>query len=356
MERTNYSFVEPHTLTVLCTYRCTAACKQCCFESSPSVEGRLPRQVILDRISEANREFPSLRLVVFSGGEATLLKDDLYAAVAHATSLGLFTRIVSNGSWGKTVPTAERVARSLKEAGLFELNISTGKDHQDWVPATSVINAARAALDQGIQTLITVEADDAENSRLVEINRADALQGHIRSGSLSVQSNYWMPFQSDAEERLQTPDPHMLRSGCNQIFGIVVVTPHDNLSACCGLTLEHIPEMRLGRLDGTNLGQLYRDQVNDFLKFWIHVEGPYAIIERVLGPDSKDVLEGVVHVCQACVLMHQNEKVKQAIVQQAEQLIPEIMTKFHLRRALEARERSGSTTPLFQFTRTEEEA
>lgn len=85
-------------VSVLCTYRCTAACKQCCFESSPTVEGCLSRQVILDRISEANREFTTLRLVVFSRGEATLLKDDLYAAIAHATSLGLFTRIVSNGS------------------------------------------------------------------------------------------------------------------------------------------------------------------------------------------------------------------------------------------------------------------
>lgn len=31
----------PDTLTVLVTYRCNAACEECCFESNPRVEGRL---------------------------------------------------------------------------------------------------------------------------------------------------------------------------------------------------------------------------------------------------------------------------------------------------------------------------
>ncbi len=69
------SLVSPHTLTILCTYTCTAACKQCCFESSPRVTGRLPLESILKRISEAHESFPDLRLVSFSGGEATIFID-----------------------------------------------------------------------------------------------------------------------------------------------------------------------------------------------------------------------------------------------------------------------------------------
>lgn len=344
MLRVNTGFIEPKTLTVLCTYQCTAACKQCCFESSPSVRGRLSRQVILDRISEAKCEFPSLQLVVFSGGEATLIKDDLFEAIQHSGSLGMATRIVSNGSWGKTPASAERMTRSLAEAGLGELNISTGKDHQEWVPAASVINAASAALAMGIQTLVTVEADDEEASRLHELTSAPELRPHLRSKQFSIQTNYWMPFKADAESRQQKSDAEVLRVGCNQIFGIMVLTPHDHLSACCGLTLEHIPEMRLGRLDGSNMGDLYRGQADDFLKFWIHVDGPYAIIERLLGPRSAAVLGGVVHMCQACVLMHQNEQVKAAIQERAFEIIPEVMTRFHLKRAMEVRERSALET------------
>lgn len=339
MERRNTDFIEPETLTVLCTYQCTAACKQCCFESSPKVRGRLPKEVILARISEAKREFPSLRLVVFSGGEATLLKSDLFDAISHATSLGLMTRVVSNGSWGKTEQTARRVAKALKSAGLCELNISTGKDHQEWVPAESAINAAISALANGIPTLVTVEADDAQNSCMRQLANNSKLREYVKSNLFTIQSNYWMPFQADADARLQKPDHDMLRGGCNQIFDIMVLTPHDNLSACCGLTLEHIPEMRLGRLNGENLGELYRAQVDDFLKFWIHVDGPYSIIERLLGSESTEVLDGVVHICQACVLMHQNEKVKSAIRERAHEIIPEVMTKFHFRRSLQKRER-----------------
>lgn len=346
MDVSHAAFVEPQTLTVLCTYQCTAACKQCCFESSPKVRGRLSKQVILDRISEAKAEFPSLKLVVFSGGEATLLKNDLFEAIAHATSLGLLTRIVSNASWGKTTQTARKMAASLRSAGLSELNISTGKDHQEWVPAESAINATRAALEQGIPTLMTVEADDSENSCLRRLTSAPELRDYLRSKLFTIQSNYWMPFQADADARLQKPDVNALRTGCNQIFGIMVLTPHDNLSACCGLTLEHIPEMRLGRLDGTNMGELYRSQVDDFLKFWIHVDGPYAIVERLLGDESAEVLDGVVHICQACVLMHQNEKVKSAMRERAHEIIPEIMTKFHLRRSLENRERRTAEAQL----------
>ena len=184
MDHSTTAFIEPHTLTILCTYQCTAACKQCCFESSPKVLGRLSRQAIFDRISEARREFPTLRLVVFSGGEATILKQDLFDAIAHCTDLALLTRIVSNASWGKTSAAAGRTAKALSDAGLRELNISTGKDHQEWVPAESVIKAAEAAVDQGIHTLITVEVDDEQASRLIAISRDERIKRMLKTKRL----------------------------------------------------------------------------------------------------------------------------------------------------------------------------
>ncbi|MEA9482827.1 radical SAM protein [Xanthomonas campestris] len=83
------------TLTFITTYRCTAACTQCCFESSPKVKGRLGRDEMIRALHDVKNRFKSLRVVVFTGGEATLLKDDLVAVIAEATSLGLVTRIVS---------------------------------------------------------------------------------------------------------------------------------------------------------------------------------------------------------------------------------------------------------------------
>lgn len=152
----------PHTLTILCTYQCTAACKQCCFESSPAVRGRLSKETIIARIAEAKASFPSLRVVVFSGGEAMMLKDDLFAAITYCSAEGLRTRIVSNGYWGRTPRSASVAVNKLKDAGLSELNISTGVDHRQWVPLDSVANAAVCAAEAGMFCLVTVESESSD--------------------------------------------------------------------------------------------------------------------------------------------------------------------------------------------------
>ncbi|MBX3702009.1 MAG: hypothetical protein KF903_13540 [Dokdonella sp.] len=321
----------PHTLTILTTYQCTAACRQCCFESSPNVVGRLSRGQILERIHEAKDSFPGLRLVVFSGGEAFLLKEDLYVAVELATSLGLMTRIVTNGSWGKSADHAFATANRLKLSGLTEINISTGADHQEWVPITSVANAAFALTKSGISTLITVETDPAEANCLRDIVNHPVIRDALQTRLLKIQSNSWMPFNEDAQQR-KMPNAHdSLEDGCSQIFETVVVTPHSNLSACCGLTLEHIPEMRLGHIDeASTMRDLYRSQIDDFLKYWIHVDGPYMIIKRLLGDDANGLLKGVVHICQACVILHQNQHVREALVERYSEFVTEIMTRFSL--------------------------
>lgn len=338
MEATYEYFIQPHTLTVLCTYQCTAACRQCCFESSPSVIGKLSAETIKARISEAKREFDTLEMVVFSGGEAFLLKQDLYDSIAHASALNLRTRIVSNGSWGKSKANASKVASALQKSKLSEINISTGKDHQEWVPLESVVNAAVALVDADIFTLVTVELDNEQQSCLAAIMSDDRVRDMLRTRKLVVQSNSWMPFHQSAEDRKQSVDLADMRNGCDQIFGNMVVTPHDHLSASCGLTLEHIPEMRLGKNDGTNLGALYRSQADDFLKYWINVDGPRTIIERILGDRSESLLRDVVHVCQACVLLHKEPEVKAQLTARYHDFVPEVMTRFFLKNGVRSRE------------------
>src|SRR3546814_14179439 len=116
-----------------------------------------------------------------------------------------------------------------------------------------------------------------------------------------------MPFHADALERRQTANVDGLRKGCSQVFNNVVITPHDNLSACCGLTLEHIPEMRLSKNRGNNIGHAYRSQSEAFMKYWLRVDGPYKLIERVMGDQAGKYLDGVVKMCQAYVIIHKTQ-------------------------------------------------
>lgn len=327
----------PRTITMITTYGCTAECRQCCFESSPRVKGRLSLEEMTQSISDAKRSFPSLMVAVFSGGEATMLKGDLTAAIAHATGEGLSTRIVSNGSWGKTLASARKKAAELAGAGLKELNLSTGKDHQEWVPATSIMHCAVAAAEQGMFCLITVEADVEGNPHFRAVIEQPEVQDLVQAKKVAIQSNSWMPFQETGDVRGGTIAKQTLRKGCGQIFDNIVVTPYREVSACCGLTLEHIPEMKLGSIKDEPASEIYRRQTDDFLKYWIHVDGPYQIIEQLLPePAAIDLLKDVVHICQACVILHKNEEVRTRLLEKHRDFMPSVMTRFFLAKAIDA--------------------
>lgn len=331
--------VFPTSLTIIPTYRCTAACEQCCFESSPKVKGRLSLETIQARIREARETFPALQLVVFSGGEVFLLKEDLYESIGYATSLGLLTRVVSNGSWAKSPRRARFTAERLAGVGLGELNLSTGLDHQKWVPLDSVINAAEASVGLGITTLMTIE-QDTDDSDCLGTALADArVKRLLGEARFSLRSNSWMPFHAEASLRKALPDRTELASGCSQVFNNLVVTPHDQFSGCCGLTFEHIPEMKLGRLGDRSMATMYEGQLTDFLKAWIHMDGPYRIMTRLFGKEAENALSNVNHICQACVIMHQHPRIREELIRRHREFVPEVLARLNAKVRVLARER-----------------
>jgi hypothetical protein len=298
------------------------------------LSGRLDAATIRERIDEATTTFPRLQLVVFSGGEPFLLKDDLIDSVAHCSKLGLRSRIVTNGSWAKRTARAKETCERLREAGLTELNVSTGRDHQQWVDHQTVVNASAAAVAAGLRVLVTIETD-TKISDCLDSFRSDPRVIELSDHPLfAFQANYWMPFHGDAPERLQAADLSVLRKGCGQVFKNVVITPRDEVAACCGLTFEHIPEMRLGPCsDG--LGDRYRSQADDFLKYWLKVDGPYSIIERVMGDQATALLANVVHQCQACAVLHRSDEARRTLARRYEEFVPDVMTRHVVATALD---------------------
>jgi MoaA/NifB/PqqE/SkfB family radical SAM enzyme len=101
-----FNETEPECLTIIPTYRCNASCTECCFESNPSIRHRMTRADLLSIIQKVAADFPRVRHVVLTGGEVTLLRDDLIDAIRLLSSLGLGSRIVTNGHWGRTDESA----------------------------------------------------------------------------------------------------------------------------------------------------------------------------------------------------------------------------------------------------------
>ncbi len=309
-----YWDVFPHTLTVITTYKCNAQCRDCCFECNPTLSAKLSFEEIASFIDQAWQVFPGLRLVVFSGGEPLLLGEDLFASLDHVQQLGLLSRCVTNGYWGKTHSSATRVARRLSASGLNEINLSTGVDHAEWVPVASVVNAAKAVAENGIFCVITIEQDSGKSEVISQVKADEELKPFIEAGLVKLQVNSWMPFHADSTMRkVFSNREDMLLQGCGQVLENCVITPNKEISGCCGLTFEHIPEMKLGSFSKHALEVVYFSQVRDFLKIWIKVDGPYRILKILSASAGISSLEHIVHPCQACALLHQDERLRESI-------------------------------------------
>ncbi len=215
---------------------------------------------------------------------------------------------------------------------------------------SSVIRAARTLVSNGVVTLITVEMDAPGSSCLQDLADNPAIRSLLRQPALfSLQSNSWMPFHEDSQLRQGLNDRNTLRSGCQQLFRNLTLTPEGELAACCGLTMEHIPEMKLRSLPSSApIAARYCTQFEDFLKIWINVDGPYTIILRLLGPDAEEELQDIVHLCQACAILHQHPEIRAQLQQRYKEFVPEVMSRFYLQRSIDAQSAHGMHIPFPQ--------
>lgn len=332
--------VYPQSITIIPSYRCNAECAECCFESNPRIKQRLSLEEIIYAIDRARVAFPALQLIVFSGGEVFLLKDDLYKAISHASGHGLAVRCVTNAFWGKSKKNAETVVEKLIKANVSEINISTGVDHQKFVPLESVINACEELVKGGIKTLITVEKDSVQTNCLNTLREDIRIRKIFEDDPelLFIQCNSWMPFHANYEARGEPAGLESLTDGCTQVMNNLVVTPYAKVAACCGLTFEHIPELTVGDLNNSTIDQIFDNVLQDFLKIWMHLDGPGNIMRKLFGEEINEELKDIRHICQACVVLHKHPVVRERLREGYSEFVPDVLSRFALKVAVRRRE------------------
>jgi hypothetical protein len=122
------------------------------MNSGPERKEKLTYEAIRRVIDELRRSSP-LRLVIFAGGEPTLLKNDLLDAIAYCDAMGILTRVVTNVSWATTFDTARKILVSMREAGLREVNFSADDYHLPYIPFERVGHAWRASKGLGFDSV-----------------------------------------------------------------------------------------------------------------------------------------------------------------------------------------------------------
>jgi len=122
----------------------------------------MSRDELLSLIRRLKAELPRVRYVVLSGGEVTLLKQDLVDAVSLLSELGLRSRIVSNGHWAEP-----RLMRNVGSRTWSQRADRAESEHRrrarEWVPVDSVARAALHAAQKGLLTVIMIEGSATAN-------------------------------------------------------------------------------------------------------------------------------------------------------------------------------------------------
>jgi len=290
--------------------------------SSPRESTWLPLDDMLSAINQAAGS--GYEVVVFTGGEPTLAGKNLLTAIAEAVSLGLVVRIVTNAHWAKSERAADNLVSKLVEAGLEEINFSTGDQHSRFVPIENILHATRASAKAKLRVSIMVET---VKERTVT---KEVLQGYpefqqiiqdFQNAWINIHESPWMPLSpstvNDYPSNIVINESNISScKGCDSILSTTTVQANGDIGACCGLGMRLIPELQLGNIRVTRLSQADQEAANDFLKRWIKVEGPERILAWASTHDSEIKWEDMyAHRCQACLRLYTDPKVRKVIAE-----------------------------------------
>lgn len=296
------------SICFLTTYNCNARCSFC--ECGPKERDRLSLED-MTRLIDESLALGTVGQVVFSGGEPTLLGEDLFTAIRYAHERKMLTRVVTNGFWGKSPEYALEFVDRLIDAGLSEINISVDDLHQKYVPFWRIKNAFLACYERQFPCLIAHKQD--RNSVItkayieaevgVELLNFDPTRSYTRAENCRlISTGAVIPITREAEQA----DPEQMLSSnwklnCASVLRDIIVGARGNFLPCCGIVTKDLPELTRQNLREHSLIDAIDDANRDLLLNWIAIEGPWAIAQFVQGIDPeitfRDRYAGICHIC-----------------------------------------------------------
>ncbi|MDH4318579.1 MAG: radical SAM protein [Desulfobulbaceae bacterium] len=137
--------------------RCNLRCGHCVAAG----EAPNPAKMELSRALEIIREMAAVGVggISFTAGEPMLYFEDMLELLDQCRELGIYTRLVTNSFWAITSEVAEQKIARLLESGLCQLRLSYSRWHQQHVPPSNILNAAKASQKRGLAYFISFVTD-----------------------------------------------------------------------------------------------------------------------------------------------------------------------------------------------------
>lgn len=283
----NYFNITPNILTLISTHRCTASCDNCCFSCSPSVKQIMDAVSAKRYIDDAIKYFPSIRVLVITGGECFLLGNDLIEIIQYAVNkYRLITRIVTNAYWATSESQTMIKLKPLIDAGLNEINFSTGDEHQKFVKFDNIVHAIKVSCQYGLSVFVSIETQPHGKFTSKTLLDNIELNNLYKEGKFNYIDASWMYFKNSKQSNNYIGANSLLqqhRKPCENILKGIYINPYSQLLSCCGLTVEYNPFLKLGDIDKNTMIDLYQNQFNDLYKLWLLVDGPRYIYEKIMA-------------------------------------------------------------------------
>lgn len=319
--------IYPHTIALITTDKCTASCKDCCFECSPEKNSYIPYSKMKEIIHDAAK-INSVKNIVFTGGECFTLGGKLIKLINEANENNFNTRVITNGYWAKSESHVTKKCSELVDAGLREINFSTGRSHAEFVPVENIIRGAKVSASSGLSTVINIEnhVGYCDTEIINSIKKDEEVLKLEREGKIKIIHSHWVAKEN---EKHKSNNQNQQKKGCKTIMNVLAVTPSLSLVPCCGLKLEAIPDIHIGNLTKKSMMELISSKEDDLMKIMLNIYGPEELISKAKDLDhSIQTPNHFVHPCEYCQYIYKDNKIKAALLKLSKSKEAEILSIF----------------------------
>lgn len=312
------------SLTFITTDDCTARCAHCVMCCTPGAKHYLTYEKMVKSIDEVHEKY-GLNLVVFTGGEPTMLKNDLLKTIYHCNRLGILTRIVTNAHWAETYDRAREILSVLRQAGLGEVNFSMDDYHAPYVPMEYVRNAWMACKGLGFQSVVIANCH-GENAVInpeyiqnflgekIFVRPADAPRGqkapgekNAEDGTLYIisegrlQKNGRAAEEIADEDFIQYENQERLGGVCDLLCAQPSISFTNHVWSCCGIEGEDNPVLKLGDANKESVIDIVERASDSVILNAIRYIGPYHLMRYVQRKNPELKFKDNYHsVCEIC--------------------------------------------------------
>ena len=229
---------------------------------------------------------------------------------------------MTNGWWAKSTRAATSSIENFADAGLDEIEFSTGDQHARFVSVDSIGRGVAAAVAQGLPVTVIVELTQdrlISGDTISELPDVSSTRAKFPERQLNIFESPWMPV--DPALTADYPHDFVARKsnigqigGCEDVLRTITIGPDGAISACCGIGQRLVPQLQLGNIASTSVADAVKAAESDPIKWRIRCEGPEHILAWAESIDPDIEWEGMyAHRCQACIRLHTDPKVCQIL-------------------------------------------